>query len=66
MLVFAQSGEHFTEAVKRVQSEMKPHEKYLDLNFNDIVVRVYHNSNIHDLGTIYELKRQLNYLTIKK
>ena len=64
-MVYAEAGENFTAAVKRVQNEMKPHEEHLDLNFNDITVRVHRNSNVHDLGTIYDLKHQLVILRVK-
>lgn len=59
-LVYAQSGDIFSHAVRRVQNEMKPSEDYLDLNFNDVVIRVYHDSNINDLAVIYDLKRELS------
>ena len=64
-MVYAEAGENFTAAVKRVQNEIKPHENYLDLNFNDIVVRVHPNSNVNDLGTIYDLKREVWILRTK-
>ena len=64
-MVYGQAGENFTAAVKRVQNEMKPNEKYLDLNFNAITIRVHRDSNVNDLGTIYDLTHQLTILRVK-
>jgi hypothetical protein len=64
-MVYAESGELFRHAVKRVQDTMKPSENYLDLVFNEIRIRVSHDSNIDDLCTIYDLKHELNRMEMK-
>ena len=59
MLVYSESGENFINAVKRVKSMLKNDEDYLDLEFNELRIRVSKNSNIDDLCVIYDLKHTI-------
>jgi hypothetical protein len=56
MKAYAQPGENFAEAVKRVQNEMNYGTDEVILNFNDIPVVVNRDSLIYDLATIYDLR----------
>ena len=60
MIAYAESGDSFPLAVKKVQETLKNPEDYCDLEFNEIRVRVSKNSNVGDLCTIYDLKHQIN------
>jgi len=60
MIAFAQSGDSFVEAVKKVQQSLSLPNDYCDLEFNEIRVRVSKNSNLGDLCTIYDLKHHIN------
>jgi hypothetical protein len=62
MVVYAEAGDHFVTAVKKAQNEIRLNEDYLDLEFNEIRVRVSKDSNVHDLETIYHLKCELRRL----
>jgi hypothetical protein len=60
MKVYAQSGESFFEAVKRVQNEMNQDTNAVILEFNDTYVVVSRNSLIYDLATIYDLRNKIS------
>ena len=62
MLAFAEAGESFYGAVKKVQDSLRLENDYCDLEFNGIRVRVSKNSNIDDLSTIYNLKHTIRRL----
>jgi hypothetical protein len=63
MIIDAEMGMNFYEAVKFAKKEIKGTD-YLDLKFNDIIVRVSKDSNIDDLSTIYNLKHTINRLKL--
>jgi hypothetical protein len=63
MYIEAEKGMNFYEAVKFAKKEIKETD-YLDLKFNDIVVRVSKDSNIDDLSIIYHLKHTINRLKL--
>jgi hypothetical protein len=56
MIVQAEKGMSFYEAAKKVKEQILRDDQYLDLEFNNISVRVSKDSNIDDLTTIYYLK----------
>lgn len=56
MIAYAESGDNFFSAVKKLQETLKTSEDYCDLEFNEIRVRVSKTSNINDLSAIYDLK----------
>ena len=62
MIVYAEAGDNFFHAVKKVREQIKSSEDYLDLEFNEIRVRVSKESSIDDLATIYDLKCKLRRL----
>ena len=62
MIVYAEAGDNFAHAVKKVKEQIKSSEDYLDLEFNEIRVRVSKESSIDDLATIYDLKCKLRRL----
>lgn len=62
MIVYAEAGDNFVHAVKKVKEQIKSNESYLDLEFNEIRVRVSKESSIDDLATIYDLKCKLRRL----
>jgi hypothetical protein len=62
MIAYAEKGDSFYSACKKVQETLKNPEDYCDLIFNDIRVRVSKNSNIDDLQTIYHLQHTINRL----
>jgi len=64
MIVQAEKGMNFYDAVKKVKENMFNNESYLDLEFNDIRVRVSKDSNIDDLSTIYYLKRTIERMKL--
>jgi hypothetical protein len=64
MIVQAEKGDNFYEAVRKVKENMFNNESYLDLEFNDIRVRVSKDSNIDDLSTIYYLKRTIERMKL--
>ena len=55
MLAYAEAGDSFSSAIRKVQDSLRHPEDYCDLMFNGIRIRVAKNSNIHDLSTIYDL-----------
>jgi hypothetical protein len=57
MIVQAEKGMSFYDSVKEVKEQILRDNQYLDLEFNNIRVRVSKNSNIDDLAIIYDLKR---------
>jgi hypothetical protein len=57
MIVQAEKGDNFYGAVRKVKEQIYRDNQYLDLEFNNIRVRVSKDSNIDDLATIYDLKR---------
>jgi hypothetical protein len=59
MKVYAQPGENFSNAVKRVQSEMNQDTDEVILEFNDIPVVVNRDSLLYDLATIYDLRSRI-------
>jgi len=59
MKVYAQPGENFSNAVKRVQSEMNQDTDEVILEFNDIPVMVNRDSLLYDLATIYDLRSRI-------
>jgi hypothetical protein len=61
-LMYAESGDNFYTAVKKVQDSLKNQNDYCDLEFNEISVRVSKDSNINDLATIYDLKHCIRRL----
>ena len=63
--VYAEAGDMFITAVKKVKDMMKPSESHLVLVFNGIEITVYHNSHPADLATIYDLKHELARMRIK-
>lgn len=57
-------GMSFHGAVKELQTRLKYEgQEYRIMKFNDILVTVSHDSNVDDLATIYELKRNLARLS---
>ena len=62
MIVYAEAGDNFVHVVKKVKEQIKSSEDYLDLEFNEIRVRVSKESSIDDLATIYDLKCKLRRL----
>lgn len=61
MLAYAEKGESFFSAVRKVQGSLAPG-RYCDLEFNEIRVRVSKDSNIDDLSVIYDLKAKIRRL----
>ena len=59
MIAYAESGDSFFTAVKKLQSTLKTPEDYCDLEFNEIGVRVSKDSKINDLSVIYDLKHKI-------
>jgi hypothetical protein len=59
MKVYAQPGENFSNAVKRVQNEMNRDTDEVILEFNDIPVVVNRDSLLYDLATIYDLRSRI-------
>lgn len=64
MLVYAEKGQNFIQAVQSLQKTLKTPDDYCDLEFNNIRVRVSKTSNIDDLYTIYNLKHVINRLRL--
>ena len=64
MVVKAEKGQNIYQAIEDLQESLSTMDSYLDLEFNDIVVRVTKNSNINDLTTIYNLKHTINRLKL--
>jgi hypothetical protein len=64
MIVQAEKGMNFYDAVKKVKENMFNNESYLDLEFNGIHIRVSKDSNIDDLSTIYYLKRTIERMKL--
>ena len=58
MIIEAEKGMNFYEAVKFAKKEIKETD-YLDLKFNDILIRVSKDSNIDDLSITYYLKHTI-------
>ena len=56
MFVHAEKGDSFYTAVKKVKDNILKSTDYIDLEFNEIRVRVSKDSNIDDLAIIYDLK----------